>query len=235
MPTLLIIADSMARKEDASGNIQLATAQMYGAYTGAFVKEPERQVILSNKAFDYAKSGSCKLDKKWCGIQSLSNEEFDQLIASLDSEDVATGYSLAVAWLGYMQANSSNWSAVAGLPRAEALMKVVVKYDEAYDNAGAHLYLGALASTIPPALGGKPDVAKAHFVRGIELTDGKNLLIKVEYARRYARNMFDKELHHQLLTEVVEANPKQDGLTLMNSWAINEAKLLLAEENDYFD
>ncbi|MCK5881461.1 MAG: hypothetical protein KAG18_06260, partial [Sinobacterium sp.] len=97
------------------------------------------------------------------------------------------------------------------------------------------LYLGAIASTLPVALGGKPDIAQHHFKRGIELTQGKSLLIKVEYARRYARGIFDKELHHAILTEVVSADPQQKDLTLMNSWAQEQAQMLLDDENEYFD
>lgn len=235
MPTLLVVTDSMARHEDASASSKLSAAQMYGAYSGAFVKDPQRQIILSEKAFHYATTGSCKQNKKWCGIEKSTQTGFDQLVQSLNSEDISTAYALSVAWLGYLQANSSNWSAIASLPKAQALMEFVAAHDKSYDNGGSLLYLGALASTIPPALGGKPEKSKAYFEEAITITEGKNLLVKVEYARRYARNTFNKKLHNNLLMEVITADPKHGTLTLMNSWAIKEAKLLLADENEYFD
>lgn len=235
VPTLLIISENFASAEDASAESQLSASRLYGAYSGAFVTDKTRQAKLSKKAFDYAVSGACKTAKKWCGINQFDNEQFDELTANLNEKDVELSYALGVAWLGYIQTHSNDWAIVAGMPKAKALLEHVVKHDEGYDNAGAHLYLGALASSIPPALGGKPEQAKAHFERAIELTDGKSLLVKVEYARRYARSIFDKELHNKLLTQVLNSDPKVEGLTLMNSWAMEQAKQLLADENDYFD
>ncbi|NRB38205.1 MAG: hypothetical protein HRU20_07010 [Pseudomonadales bacterium] len=235
MPTFLIITDSIARAEDASGASQLSAAQIYGAYAGAFVVEAKRKKVLSNKAFSYARSGSCKSDKKWCGIRELTNPDFKNFSDKLNADDVEITYAYAVAWLSYIQTHSDDWGAIANLPKAKLLLESVILFDEGYDHAGAHLYLGAIATTLPPALGGKPDIGQQHFLRGIELSHGRNLLMQVEYARRYARLLFEQELHHQLLTDVLAADPIEPGLTLMNSWAQQQAKVLLADENEYFE
>lgn len=235
MPTFLIIADSMARGEDASGSAQLSAAQIYGAYAGAFVSEQKRQKTLSNKAFSYAQSGSCKSDKKWCDIRTLDNEAFRAFAENLTKDDIEITYAYASAWLSYIQSHSDDWMAIGNLPKAKLLLESVVKYDETYDNAGAHLYLAAIATTLPPALGGKPEIGQQHFLRGIELTNNRHLLIKVEYARRYARLMFDQELHHQLLSDVMAAVPVEPGLTLLNSYAQQQAEALLEDESEYFE
>lgn len=235
MPTFLIIADSLARGENASGKAQLSAAQIYGAYSGAFVSEPKRQKVLSNKAFSYAQSGSCKIDKKWCDIRQLRTQEFQKFSHQLDKSDVDVTYAFAVAWLAYIQTHSDDWAVIADLSKAQLLLENVITYDESYDNANAHLYLAAIATTLPPALGGKPDIGKQHFEQGIELNHGRNLLMQVEYARRYARLMFDEELHHKLLTDVINADPVEPGLTLMNSWAQQQAQSLLDSEAEYFE
>lgn len=235
LPTLLIVLESAARSDDASGQLKLSAAQMYGAYSGAFVTDNKRQQVLAKKGFEYAKVGSCKVDKRWCGIVDADNEAFDNFLSQLTAKDVATSYAFANAWLNYIQAHSDDWNAVAHLSRAQSLLEHVVKHNEGYDNAGAHLYLAAIATILPPALGGKPELGKQHFERAIELTEGKNLVVKVEYARRYARMTFDQELHHQLLTEVLEADYQVPGMTLMNAWAQQQAYELLADESDYFD
>lgn len=235
LPTLLIVLESAARSDDASGQLKLSAAQMYGAYSGAFVTEGDRQQALSKRGFNYAKVGSCKVDKRWCDIDQANNEDFNNFIAQLKEKDIATTYAYANAWLNYIQAHSDDWTVVAQLSRAKSLLEVVIEHNEAYDNAGAHLYLGAVATILPPAIGGKPEVGKAHFERAIELTEGNNLAVKVEYARRYARTVFDQELHHQLLQEVIQANAEVPGMTLMNVWAKQQAQELLATESDYFD
>ena len=235
MPTFLILIDSIANHKGAGANSQLSAAQLYGAYSGAFVTDINRQKILTTKALTYAQLGSCQKDKFWCNLDKLDKKQFSEFIEQLDKKDVDLTYAYAVAWLGYIQSHGDDWNVIADLSKAQLLLESVIKFDEAYDNAGAHLYLAAIASSLPPALGGKPDIGKHHFERAIEITNGRHLLIKVEYARRYARLLFDKELHHQLLTDVLNAEPKQNGLTLMNTWAQQEAQKLLADESNYFD
>lgn len=235
IPTLLILVDSLAGAENASADAQLSAAQLYGAYSGAFVRKPERQKILTTTALDYARKGSCRKDVLWCHIEKLDQKAFSLFVQRLGSNDVELSYTYAVAWLSYIQAHSDDWNAVANLAKPKQLLEFVVEHNEAYENASAHLYLAAIALSIPPALGGKPEVSKQHFDRAIELTGGRNLVVKVEYARRYARLVFDKSLHHQLLTQTLEAETEQPGLTLMNVWAQQEAQQLLDDEADYFD
>lgn len=236
MPTLLIIADSMASSEDASHYALLSAARIYGAYTGAFARDDrERQKILSLKGLVYAQKGSCKAKKKWCHVDRLNSDDFTAFVKKLQLDDIEVAYAYGSSLLAYIEAHNDDWEVVASLSRATQLMEFVARHNPTYDNAGAHLYLGAIASILPPAMGGQPEKAKEHFERAIKLTKGRNLLVKVEYARRYARITFDKELHHQLLTEVLAASPRQEGLTLMNTWAQKEAKTLLDDESAYFD
>jgi hypothetical protein len=56
----------------------------------------------------------------------------------------------------------------------------------------------------------------------------------VEYARGYARLLYERELHDRLLNEVMAADPAHDGFTLSNVLAKEQAAALLAEADDYF-
>ncbi|MCY3730715.1 MAG: TRAP transporter TatT component family protein, partial [Rhodospirillaceae bacterium] len=78
------------------------------------------------------------------------------------------------------------------------------------------------------------EVAKVHFERSIVLSEGSDLSAKVEYARRYARMMFDQELHDRLLTEVLEAPAEAPGRTLFNVLAKQDAEELLESSQEYF-
>ena len=75
---------------------------------------------------------------------------------------------------------------------------------------------------------------RRHFERALELSEGKNLMVKVLYARHYARLVFDRELHDRLLREVLAAPAEAPGLTLINTLAQRQAKELLAGSADYF-
>ena len=110
----------------------------------------------------------------------------------------------------------------------------VLELDETYDRGGAHLYLGVLESLIPPALGGKPDIAKTHFDRVIEINNGRHLMASVMYAEYYARILFNRELHDQLLKRVLTEDPNEKGLTLANTVAQQRARQLLESAEEYF-
>jgi hypothetical protein len=56
----------------------------------------------------------------------------------------------------------------------------------------------------------------------------------VLYAERYARLVFDRELHDRLLKEVLAADAKVPGYTLSNLIAKEQAQKLLASGKDYF-
>ena len=59
-------------------------------------------------------------------------------------------------------------------------------------------------------------------------------MIKVVYAKLYAKMMFDRPLFDRLLNEVLEADPNIDGYTLVNTYARQQAGKLLDEADDYF-
>jgi hypothetical protein len=56
----------------------------------------------------------------------------------------------------------------------------------------------------------------------------------VEYARGYARLVYDRELHDRLLSEVLGSPVQAEGLTLFNTLAQQEARQLLESADDYF-
>jgi hypothetical protein len=113
-------------------------------------------------------------------------------------------------------------------------MQKVVELNEAYENGAAHMYLGVIATLLPPAMGGRPEIGRDHFERAIALSQGKNLMAKVVYARHYSRLVFDRELHDKLVNEVLNANPEEPGFTLINTIAQQQAKQLAASADEYF-
>ena len=102
------------------------------------------------------------------------------------------------------------------------------------DFAWAHLYMAVMESLLPPTLGGKPELAKKHFDRAIELSNGENLMAKVLYAEKYARLLFDRELHDELLQQVIDADTGAQDQILVNTLDRQKAAELLLDGDDYF-
>jgi hypothetical protein len=234
LPSYLILIDAMLEGDPDNESILRAAASLNSSYAGLFLQDPQRQKNLAQKALDYGSKAVCVRDSKACHITTMHFEEFAKVVDSLKKKDVPTFYALGAAWAGWIQANSDDWNAIAQLAQVERIMQRVVALNEAYENGGAHMYLGVLATLIPPGMGGKPDVGREHFERAITLSHGKNLMAKVLFAQHYARLVFDRQLHDKLIKEVLDADPKVPGLTLINTLAQQQAKQLAATADDYF-
>jgi hypothetical protein len=234
-PTFLILVDGLIYQSPENEGLLLSGAKLYGAYSSMFAEDPLQKKLMADKALDYALRGACSYDDELCDLRTLSTREFKELLIDFDDEDdIAVFYILATNWLNWIQTNSADWNAVAELPRPRILLEHILATDETYDGGSAHLYMGAIDGLLPAAMGGKPEQARKHFERAIELSDGKNLMAKVFYAESYAKPMFNRELYNRLLTEVIMADTQAPGLVLSNTLAQQQALQLLAEEADYF-
>ncbi|MCG6969239.1 MAG: TRAP transporter TatT component family protein [Gammaproteobacteria bacterium] len=234
LPAYLILLDAMLQGDPDNESMLRAAASLNNSYAGMFLQDPDRQKTLTLKAFDYAGKAVCIHDKKACGIQTMPFEEFSSTINNLKVDDVPVYYVLGTAWAGWIQAHSDDWNAIAQLAQVERIMQKVVELNEEYENGAAHMYLGVIATLLPPAMGGRPEVGREHFERAIALSQGKNLMAKVVYARHYCRLVFDRELHDKLVNEVLNANPEVPGFTLINTIAQQQAKQLAASADEYF-
>jgi hypothetical protein len=233
MPAYLLILDGLISQHPENPALLSAGAQLFALYGSRFATA-ERAVTLTDKARRYGQKALCLVHEPACHWRST---DYDGLLAELkkvDLKSIGPLYSYAVGWLANLQATSSDWTAVAELPWVQAVLERTLELDETYEHGAVHGYLGILDSLRPPALGGKPDIAQQHFERAIELSEGRDLSIKVEYARRYARLVFDQELHDRLLTEVLNAPVEAPGFTLFNVLAKQEAQTLLATSKEYF-
>lgn len=233
-PAYLLLIDSLIEGEPDNADMLLAGSRLYGAYASVFVDESGRARRLTARSRAYAERAVCIRHKALCAALTAPYDRFQASLQSTDRYDVPVLHGLATAWAGWIQAHSDDWQAVADLPKVEALFERVVELDEGHDGGRAHLYLGVLNTQLPPALGGEPEVARAHFERAIELSEGRDLMTKVLFARHYARLVFDRPLHDRLLQEVIDAEPRAPRLTLTNILAQRDARRLLADAADYF-
>lgn len=232
VPAYLLLIDSFLRSDPQSVDLLLAASSLNGAFS-ALVAEPDRVRLLADKAFDYAEQAACAQRSRLCNARTSDFETFGAAVAAVPASEVPVAYALGVAWVGWIQANSEDWAAIAELGRAKLLMEHVISLNESYENGGPHLYMGGMETLLPASLGGKPDKGRAHFEKALAIDD-RYLMTKVIYAEQYARLMFDQELHDRLLNEVVEADPEAAGMTLTNRIAQERARALLASSSEYF-
>ncbi len=234
VPSYLILIGSMIKGDPDNPDLLEAGAQLYGAYASGFTDSDASKRALANRAFDYASHAICIRDENFCDAKSISYFEFEKRLAAVEKVQAESLFIFVSSWAGVIEANSSDWNAIAELPKVKAGIQCVLAADETVSNGNAHLYMAVMESLLPPALGGKPELAKKHFDRAIELSNGENLMAKVLYAEKYARMLFDRELHDELLKQVIDADAGSSDQVLINALAKQKAAKLLLDGEDYF-
>jgi hypothetical protein len=233
-PAYLLMLDGLIEGDAENTDLLLAGAKLYSSYTSAFIEDEERAKRLAEKSFGYARTALCIEVPDLCQSLPAKLKEFENTLNETSARDLPTLYGFATAWAGWIQVNVDDWNALADLPKLTALFEQCLALDEKFDDGGSHLYLGVLATQIPPSLGGKPEKGRAHFERANEISAGKNLMVNVLMAQHYARMVFDQELHDQLLQAVLTEPAEVPGLTLINTIAKLQASELLEESVDFF-
>jgi hypothetical protein len=233
-PAYLLLIDGLISQSPDDEALLAAGAQLFALYGSRFADDGARAAALTAKARRYGTRAMCGDYAFACRWDGSDYSGYVEQLNRVTRRDIDLLYAFAISWLAHLDATSEDWSAVAELPWVEASLRRVLELDETHEQGAVHGYLGILNSLRPPALGGQPDVAKMHFERAIELSGGRDLSIKVEYARRYARLMFDQELHDRLLADVLAAPAEMPGMTLFNVLAKQDAERLLASSEDYF-
>jgi hypothetical protein len=234
IPSYLLLIDSMIVSDPENRTMLDAGGQLYAAYGAAFVYEPSRAKLLTAHARDYGERALCAANSNACALTGLPYDEFVSKVSQINRKAANELYTYLLTSLAFIRSNSEDYGALADIPKVQYAMEHLLKIGAGINEADTYLYLGVLNTLLPDALGGSSEEGRACFEKSISLSDSGNLPAKVEYARSYARLVYDRELHDRLLNEVISAPVRQSGKTLFNVMAQQQAKALLLSADEYF-
>lgn len=234
VPAYLLMLDGLVAGSPNDTALLSAAAELYAAYGVIFVDDSERARRLTLRAWEYGQRSVCSANASTCGMAGLHLRDLQVVLETLSRRDGKTLYSFGLSWLAYIQAHADEPGALARLPQATAVMARTRELDPGYRAGQVEMYLAVLHTIRPPALGGDFTAGRAHFKRAIDLTGGKDLSVQVNFARYYARALYDRELHDRILKQVLAADPVAPDLTLTNTIAQRQAFILLAAADEYF-
>ncbi len=169
--------------------------------------------------------------------QALEKREMpsEELLAEVEQDGLPGLFWTANAWAAAINAGKDHPELLAELPIARALMERAAAIDPGFFHAGPMMALGALEAGLPKALGGKPDIAKAHFEKAQQLTGGSFLMIPVLFAKTAVVQLGDRALFEKTLQAVIDADPDADpDARLGNRLAQRRARRYLAAVDDLF-
>ncbi len=233
-PAYLLLLDSFLEGNPEDPALLSAAANLYATYGSVFAEDAERAARLTGRAHGYSTTAICKTYKPSCSWTGMPFEEYEATLDGLGERHADVVFSHGLASLAYIRTHSSDYTAIAMLPYSQALLERYLEINDGSDDGAIHTYLGILNTLLPPSLGGEPEKGRAHFERAIELSGGRDLGAKVEFAEGYARLLYERELHDSLLNEVLAADPVEPGYTLPNVLAQQRAEELVASADDYF-
>lgn len=234
-PAYLLLLDSLIESDPRNPEMLSSAAKLYASYGGIFVDDKVRAKRLTSKALRYSNEALCISNQMTCLWNEQAFDEYLKTLATIKKYDANLLLNHAISSLAYTRAHSTDWNAIARLPHIQAILERYIEIapsSEMLDTV--YTYLGILSTLRPPALGGDFEQGQDYFEMAIEISSGKNLSAKVEYANGYAKPLYDRELHDKLLSEVLLANPIVKGYTLTNILAQEEAVLLMESADDYF-
>ena len=233
----ILLVDGLIEAYPRNPELLLAGCQAYSSYAASFIvdEDPRRASELFFKAREYGfRALSSREDFSAAAEGSL--EDFEALLQKYRKRDVAALFWTANAWANWVALNLEKVEAIADLPALEALMKRVLALDEGFHYGSPHVLMGVYEASKPPAIGGSPQRAKAHFHSAFELGAHKLLTAKVLYAEYYARAVQDESLFVRTLEEVLAAHPGEvPELTLSNTLGQHRARKLLNKREEYFE
>ncbi len=232
-PAYLLLFDSLIESAPDDVGYLRDAAGLYALFGDLMVKDVDRAKLLSERSFTYANRAICQADKKLCQLSQLPFDPFVEKMGSFAELDPALRLVYLQSWLVYLKHHADDWNELARLPQLESLIGYLLHHEGGDKSPQLHLYLAILQTLRPAMYGGKPEEGRRHFEQAMQLAPD-DLTIKVAFARFYARALYKQELHDRLLHEVLAANPRKPGLTLLNTLAQREARELLASGPDHF-
>jgi hypothetical protein len=236
MPAYLMLIDGMVQAVPDNEQLLIAAAQSYSSFASLFVEDQDKEYV--NLLYERGKQYALR-SLEMRGFKEPLQRPFDDFkegLKHLGKKDVPYIFWAATCWVNWIRLNLDSIEAISELPRVESLMKRALELDEGFYYGGPHLFMGIWFASRPKIVGGDLKKAQEHFLKALDLGQGKFLMAYVYYANYYARKMTDKDLFTSTLQKVLETPAETSpDLVLLNTVAKKQAKELLSRVGEYFE
>ncbi len=232
----LKLLDALIKTDPGNEKFLLLASEGYSSYALGFVEDDsvERARLFYLRGRDY---GRRVLEHTGLfADSSVRNlDAFRRSLRKLSKDDVPAVFWTALGWGSYISWSLTDPSALADLPKVEAMMQFVADHDSTFFYGGAYFFLGTIAGSKPTMLGGDPELSRTLFERCLKINEGKFLMTYLYYAKSYAVQMQDQELFTRCLTTIdstsIDALPDA---RLSNAIAKRKARLLKERMHELF-
>jgi len=231
----LKLLEGLIRRRPVDRALLIFAAQGFTGYTMLYLDdEPDRARIFYERARHY---GMRALELSVEGISEADAplKTYNERISRLTKQDIAAAYWTASAWALRIDLERASTAALAESPRATGLMQWVLDREPHFYYSGPLWFFGFYYASLPPLLGGDPDLSRKYFEQAMHSDGDYFMWGKLLYAKSYAVQTLDKKLFVSLLEEVIAgAKDEPEDLRLINRVAALRAAELLKDIDQYF-
>ena len=230
-PSYLLMIDSLISSKPDDPSLLQVGAEAYSSYLGTLAECGAKQGRLKAIASKARLYGTTILAQQLPIGSGDSLEQLDIALKNVTVDQVDSFFWAGAAWTSWVLQQHGSPSAMIELVKIEKIMLRLAELDESFANGSIHLILGSYYGAKPELIGGKPELAKKYFERGLNLSKRLYLPLQTAYAQTYCRMTMNQELHDQLLEEVIAFPLDQSpDFALANQVAKSKARKLLEEK-----
>lgn len=255
LPFALKLYESLLDADPENTPLLLATGSACVSYAFAFVQAPAEllpeaeveaqaaQITRARKLFLRGREYVFRalelkypgVFRSWVDAEVTGGTDVAAGLDFLDPKDIDYVYWAAASWMAAVSASQFDMGLIITVPKAVALIRKVLAWDESYGAGGVHdLMVSYYGAGIDPDPAWKTR-AQEHFERALVLSGGNKAGMYLSYALAVTVSNQDVEAFTRLarsaLAVDLEAAP---GAKLENVIAQRKARWLLANVEKYF-
>lgn len=255
-PGNLVNLEALLANDPENYRMLILLSKAYFSYTYAFLEDKLEAAVFRSDGCENGKEGIAELKKEvsrhykkgmayglkalevrnpGCGEKLKNVSLADAFINSLEKEDVPALFWYGVNLTAYINVNKESVKAVSRLHIAKAAMKRIIILDPEYYYGGAYLNLMTICSSVPPILGGNPELALKYYKKHKEIA-GKNFLhTDLQYARYYLYQNQKREEFEKVLHTILDSTWNGKEYRMLNVVAKERARIYLEATDILFE
>ncbi|MBI4386867.1 MAG: hypothetical protein HY551_05755 [Elusimicrobia bacterium] len=235
MASQIKLLEALLKNDPGNPRLLTLSAEALGGYAFLFLEDAQPQ--RAKGIYLRARSAASKIlerDPAFKNFESMTLLELESALRRADAQDVPGLFWAAYGWAGWINLSKDSPDALAGLPKAAAIMRRVQELSPGYCFGGPDLFLGTYYASIPRMLGGDPIRSKEHFDASLKATGGRFLIAKMLYAKHYAVAAQNEALFKAIVEDVLNSADDFPQARLANAVAKIKAGKLLERIHDLF-
>jgi len=226
LPFSLKLMESVLVSTPKHRELLAATSAGFTQYAYAFVQQQADVTALEDtdrawtewnrarrlylRARDYGLRG---LDVALPGFSDQLRADRAAAVARASAEQVDLLYWTAVSWVAAISLGKDDPSLVAELPLVSAMIDRALALDEGWDHGAIHSFLITYSMARPDAGPEAAAVARRHYDRAVELSQGRTAAPHVSWAEAVCLPQQDRGCFDQAVAAASKIDPDDDPAT----------------------